>query len=339
MEHFHIIIEKNIPFIRGVFDDIASVSYLAPEEITREAMKDADALVTRTRTRCDRNLLEGSRCRIIASATIGLDHIDTRWCSQNGISVQNAPGCNAPAVAQYVFASIISAYGIDLRGLTLGIVGVGHVGSIVKDWGERLGMTVMGVDPPRAEVEKDETFHSLEETAATADIITVHTPYTRSGAHATHHLFDSAFFSSLKRSPMVINSARGAIIDTPALKEAMKEGRVSRAVIDCWENEPDIDRVLLDEAYIATPHIAGYSREGKIRATVMAATAVAEALGLPKPVFEENVAPGTARNITAEGIAASYDPFSDTALLRATPEDFERLRNTYDLRPEVAERP
>ena len=139
MEHFHIIIEKNIPFIRGVFDDVASVSYLAPEEITREAMKDADALVTRTRTRCDRNLLEGSRCHIIASATIGLDHIDTRWCSQNGISVKNAPGCNAPAVAQYVFASIISAYGTDLRGLTLGIVGVGQVGSIVKDWHDGYG--------------------------------------------------------------------------------------------------------------------------------------------------------------------------------------------------------
>lgn len=335
MEPLHIIIERNVPFANGLFDNVARVSYLAAADITPEAMKDADALITRTRTRCDAALLSGSRCRIVASATIGLDHVDTQWCAANGVKVCNAPGCNAPAVAQYVMASIISAYGKSLSGLTLGIVGVGHVGSIVSRWASQLGMNVLAVDPPRAEAEGPEGFTSMDEIAEKADIITVHTPYTKSGPHATHHLMDAAFFRSLKRKPMIINSARGPITDTSALKEALADGTVSRAVIDCWEGEPDIDRELLEMAFIATPHIAGYSREGKIRATAMASAAVADALGLPRPMMKETVPPGAAASVSAESISGSYNPLDDTEMLRRNPDAFEKLRNDYNLRHEV----
>lgn len=335
MEHPHIIIESNIPFSRGLFDNVARVEYLPPQQITAQAMANADALVTRTRTRCDRSLLEGSGCKIIASATIGLDHVDTEWCSEAGIAVRNAPGCNAPAVAQYVLASVIKAYGADLSGLTLGIVGAGHVGSIVQRWAKHLGMNVLACDPPRAEAEGPGEFCDMQRIALESDIITVHTPYTRNGKYATHHLLSHEFMQSLRKAPMVINSARGAIADTQAVKQAIKDGKISRAVIDCWEGEPAIDRELLDLAYIATPHIAGYSREGKIRATAMAAGAVAEILGLPVPQLDVPVPGHAPATVTAEAVAASYDPMEDTLALRARPELFEQLRNGYNLRTEV----
>lgn len=334
MEPRNIVIESNIPFIRGVFDDVARVSYLAPEEITAATMRDADALITRTRTRCDASLLKGSKCSIVASATIGLDHIDTEWCRVNGIAVENAPGCNAPAVAQYVMAAIISAYGNNPAGLTLGIIGAGHVGSIVERWARGLGMNVLVNDPPREAAEGKEGFHDLGELAEKADIITVHTPLTRQGPYATYHLMDDTFFSRLCRRPMVINSARGPITDTAALLRALDTGSVSRAVIDCWEKEPDISRELLEKAYIATPHIAGYSREGKIRATAMAAEAVARHLNLPAPELQVHVPGNAPETVTAAQITSTYNPHSDTASLRANSESFETLRNTYPLRHE-----
>jgi len=330
-----IVIESNIPFADGIFGSYAEVVRLSPQEITPEALRCADALITRTRTRCDAALLANSRCKIVASATIGLDHVDATWCLNHGIKVRNAPGCNAPAVAQYVMAAIIAAHGTDLHGLTLGIIGVGHVGSIVERWGRALGMNVLCCDPPRALAEGYDKFSSMDTIAREADIITVHTPYTVSGKFATHHLLGAEFLNSLSRHPMVINSARGAITDTPAMLKAMNDGTISRAVIDCWENEPDIDRQLLEKAFIATPHIAGYSREGKIRATVMAARAVAETLGIPEPRFSVPLPPPAPVTVTAEGVAKSYNPFDDTAALRANPESFEKLRNTYNLRPEV----
>lgn len=331
----NIIIEKNIPFIHGLLDDVADVRYLSADEINADTMRLADALITRTRTRCDADLLEGSRCSIIASATIGLDHVDTDYCAKAGIEVRNAPGCNAPAVAQYVLASIISVYGSNTAGLTLGIVGVGNVGRIVEYWALQTGMNVLRCDPPRALVEGADGFVSIDEVAANADIITFHTPYTRNGEYATHHLFDSRLAAKLIRRPMIINSARGPITDTAALKQALADGIVSHAVIDCWENEPRIDLELLQSASIATPHIAGYSRQGKIRATAMAVKAVVDHFSLPMPQMKQNVRPGAARKVSAEEIKASYDPLKDTEALRLHPENFETLRNHYNLREEV----
>lgn len=331
----NIIIEKNIPFATGLFEPYATVRYLAPADITANAMADADALITRTRTRCDESLLKGSKCSIIASATIGLDHIDTAYCRKHGIEVANAPGCNAPAVAQYVMSSILSIKGPDVTGLTIGIVGAGHVGSIVADWSAQLGMNVLKCDPPRAEAEGNAGFTTMEVIAEKANIITFHTPYTVSGPHPTHHLCDAEFIASLRQRPVIINSARGPVADTAALVEACDAGFASHVVVDCWEHEPDIDRRLLNAATIATPHIAGYSREGKIRATSMAAQAVAIHFGLPVPTMSDCVPDGAARKVTAESILRSYDPATDTLSLKSAPEAFESLRNNYRLRHEV----
>lgn len=346
-----IIIEKNIPFIRGLLDAYAAVEYLAPEDITPAAMRDADALITRTRTRCDASLLSGSACRFIATATIGTDHIDLEYCRNNGVTVANAPGCNAPAVAQYVLASVLSWLdGKSPVDTTLAVVGVGHVGSIVARWAEGLGMRVLRIDPPRAEAEgnADATFATLAEAAREADIITFHTPLTRTGRHATYHLADADFFASLRRKPMIINSARGPIVDNVALVNALDADIVDGAVIDCWEGEPHISPELLQRAFIATPHIAGYSREGKIRATVMALNALTAHFGLPTvtpPEANFNIG-YIPEHPSAEAILASYNPFDDTAALRSAcisgfdgdtfdASAFEALRNNYNYRTEV----
>lgn len=334
----HIIIESHIPFARGLFEAAgASVEYLAPDRITPGRVRRATAMMVRTRTRCDRTLLQDSPCRIVASATIGLDHVDIPWCEDHGIRVANAPGCNAPAVAQYVFASIAAATGLtDLDGMTLGVIGAGHVGSIVSRWAEGMGMKVLVCDPPRSRREGPEKFSGLERIAAEAQVITVHTPYTRTGPDATHHLLGQDFFAALRRAPIVINSARGPITDTLALNAALRSGKISKAIIDCWEGEPDIDRTLLESASVATPHIAGYSLQGKMRATAMAATAIAHTLGLKiSPELPHGFPSEGAARPSLKDITASYDPMADTSALRANPGEFERLRNGYALRSEV----
>ena len=335
-----VVVENKIPFIQGVLDDYCQVSYLAPEEFTDDAVKDVDAMIIRTRTRCNASLLDGSRCKFIATATIGTDHIDLDYCSRNGIAVYNAPGCNAPAVVQYVFASI--AYWLKQRGdlrpintLTIGIVGVGHVGSIVERWAQQLGMTVLCCDPPRAELENNNNFVSLATIAERADIITFHTPLTKSGKYPTYHMCDASFLDSVARCPLIIDSARGPIVDTSAILNALNNGKIADVVVDCWENEPDISDELLKRAIVATPHIAGYSREGKIRATAMAVKALTKHFGLPDVSLSETVPDGAAEDVSFESIEKSYSPQEDTIALKNDKTLFEHLRNTYRYRQEV----
>ena len=334
-----VIIENKIPFIKGLLEPICNVRYLAPEQITSQEMDSTDALITRTRTRCDASLLAGSRCRFIATATIGTDHIDLDYCRANGITVANAPGCNAPAVAQYVMSVVgnwLNATGRSAAGTVLGVVGVGHVGSIVVQWARANGLKTLCCDPPRAaEGDNSENFALLEQLAAECDIITFHTPMTRHGAYPTFHMAGKSFFSSLRRQPLLINSARGPVIDTPALIDALDAGLVGAASIDCWENEPKIDRRLLDQAYVATPHIAGYSLEGKKRATQMAVRALTSFFGLPEPAIADAAPSGWPSAPSLEAIMSSYNPAVDTAALRADATTFETLRNTYNYRPEV----
>ena len=344
-----IIVDSHIPHIQGVIEPRAEVLYLEPEDITRDAVMDADALIIRTRTRCHAALLDGSRVRFIGSATIGTDHIDLDYCAAHGITVCNAPGCNAPAVAQWVFCAInawMQARGITAAdGLSLGIVGVGHIGSIVARWARQLGFTVLLNDPPREMAEKTERtektektentggtdggFLPLEELQRRCDIITFHTPITRDGQWPTWHLCDQAFLDALDHCRLILDAARGPIVDNEALLRW--HGDVA---LDCWENEPDISRELLEKAIVATPHIAGYSSQGKQRGTAMMLAALNEFYGwdIPVPVIE---APATgAVDVTLAGIAASYDILADTARLKAAPATFESLRNHYTHRPE-----
>jgi len=330
-----IIVDSHIPNIQGTIEPRAEVLYLEPGDITRDAVNDADALVVRTRTRCDATLLDSSRVKFIGSATIGTDHIDLDYCASRGITVRNAPGCNAPAVAQWVFAAI-NAWMEQRRitstqGLTLGIVGVGHIGSIVARWGRQLGFTVLLNDPPRQDSEgsSNEQFLSLDELQRRCDIITFHTPLTRDGQWPTWHLCDRAFLDGLTRCRLIIDAARGAIADNAALL-----GWHGDVALDCWENEPNISRPLLEKAIVATPHIAGYSLQGKQRGTAMMLEALNDLYGwdIPVPVID---APATgAQDVTLAGIAASYDIMADTARFKADAAAFESLRNHYPHRPE-----
>lgn len=329
-------VERNIPFIAGLLEPYADVIYLPADGFTPDAVKDADAIIVRTRTRCDAALLSRSRCRLVATATIGTDHIDTGWCASRGIAVVNAPGCNAPAVAQYVFASIMQLSNRPLSQYTIGIVGVGHVGSIVKRWAESLDMRVLACDPPRMRAEGGE-WASLEQIAAEADIITFHTPLSHDGDDATWHLAGREFFDSLRRNPIIINSARGPVVDTAALIDAIDSGRVCAAAIDCWEDEPAISGELLRRAAIATPHIAGYSHDGKVRATQMTLDAISAFFSLPRITAAAAAAGPVARTVTPMAIARSYNPLADTLALKNAPGDFEALRNNYRYRSEIAE--
>ena len=331
------VIERNVPFIAGLLEPYANVSYLAADEFTPATVKNADALIVRTRTRCDVDLLAKSRCRFIGTATIGTDHIDSEWCEAHGITVINAPGCNAPAVAQYVFASIMQLANRPIGQYTIGIVGVGHVGSIVERWARGLGMKVLICDPLRQRAEGGENWSSLEEIAEKADIITFHTPLTREGDDRTFHIADEAFFASLRRAPIIINSARGPIVDTPALVEALDNGLVSSAVIDCWENEPEISIELLERAAIATPHIAGYSHDGKVRATQMILDAITTFFYLPRVNTLAATPKGIARSVRPLDIVESYNPLVDTVALKNDPSSFEALRNNYRYRSEISE--
>ena len=333
-----IIVDSHIPHIQGLIEPRAEVLYLPPGDITSDAVRDADALIVRTRTRCDAALLDGSRVRFIGSATIGTDHIDLDYCANHGITVCNAPGCNAPAVAQWVFCAIhawMQARDIATpAGLTLGIVGVGHIGSIVARWGAQLGFTVLLNDPPRENGENrdgsfDVIFSPLTELQHRCDIITFHTPITRDGQWPTWHLCDQAFLNGLDHCRLILDAARGPIVDNEALLRW--PGDVG---LDCWENEPNISRPLLEKAIVGTPHIAGYSAEGKQRGTAMMLEALNDFYRWDIPVPEITAAATGAPLATLDGIAASYDIMADTAALKADAAAFESLRNHYNHRPE-----
>jgi len=336
MKQLNIIIEENVPYL-GVLKPYGRVRFLPAEAIDADAVRDADAIVVRTRTRCDRSLLEGSRVSFVGTATIGTDHIDSRWCASAGITVANAPGCNAPAVAQYVFGSLMRVINRPLRQHTIGIVGVGHVGSIVERWARVMEMEVLPCDPPRCAAEGGD-WCGLDEIARRADIVTVHTPLTDDGPYPTRHLLGRDFFASLRRAPVIINAARGAVVDTDAWVEAIDAGLCGPAVVDCWEGEPHISHELLYRAAIATPHIAGYSRQGKTRASQAVLTALCRHFGLPDIKVAEPTPPPVPRSITPSTALHGYDPLVDTDMLRNYPDDFESLRNSYRLRDELPER-
>ena len=325
------IIDDKIPYIKGQIERLVDdVVYLPGSEIADADVRDADILIVRTRTRCDHALLNGSRVGLVVTATIGYDHLDTAYLDKAGICWTNCPGCNASSVCQYVHNALL-ATGYLRKGMTAGVVGVGHVGTLVAEDLEKAGMKVLRCDPPKGEPA------TLEEIAEKADIITFHTPLTRDGDCPTWHLADEEFFRKLKRKPLIINSSRGAVVDNAALLFALQEGLVCDAVIDTWEGEPDLSLPLLEKAVIATPHIAGYSADGKANATRMALQAVCQFISKPfcldiqPPALPDNYAYGDVK----EGPLRFYDPRVDTTLLKAQPDKFEYFRGHYPLRREM----
>lgn len=329
-----IIADKNIPYLDGRIRGAELVKLPAPE-IGREAVRDADALIIRTRTSCGKELLEGSKVKLIATATIGTDHIDLPWCEENGIIVRNAPGCNAPGVALYVWGSLLRA-GFDPSSSTIGVIGCGNVGSIVAEWGRRLGAEVLVCDPPRKEQGlTDQHYRSLEDVLSKSDAITLHVPLTRYGTHPTFHMINADTICRMKPGALLVNAARGEVIDTAAVVNALERGRISKAIIDTWEGEPEIDRRLLSLADIATCHIAGYSIEGKQRATRMALEAVRDTLGL---AVDLNGLEGPYRKpaiLDASSLVKAYNPAEMTKMLKEKPDAFEAIRNSYSLHKEL----
>lgn len=341
----YIIADNKIPYLKGVLEPYARIDYLSPEQIDACAVRDADILLIRTRTKCNHTLLDGSRCRYIATATIGYDHIDAAYCREQGIEWINCPGCNAASVGQYILSSLLAwskSCRKPLHECTLGIVGVGHVGSIVARYARLLGMRVLLNDPPREETEGAAEFTSLENICREADVITFHTPLTRGGKYPTFHLANARFFNSLANAPLLINTARGEIVETEALKQALNKEQVSAVILDCWENEPHIDQALLAQAFIATPHIAGYSADGKSTATRMIVEAVSRWIGCDIPT--QGITPPAPAQplIDLKGVSTplqtavwdTYNPFDDDLRLRKSPETFEMQRGLYPLRRE-----
>lgn len=327
-----IVADSAIPFLTGVLEPWADVSYLPGREISPVVVRDADALIVRTRTRCDERLLAGSSVRFIATATIGFDHIDLACCQRQGIEVATAAGCNARGVLQWVggvLALLAREEGWAPRERTLGVVGVGHVGSLVKAYAEHWGFCVLCCDPPREEREHL-GFLSLEEVAREADILTFHTPLDGS----TFHLCDENLLARMKPEALIINASRGEVVD----EKALLKGRHPFA-LDVWEHEPDLHPELLARARVSTPHIAGYSLQGKANATALSVRALARHFDLPLTEwYPASVTPTSVREISWEELKATifdyFDVMGESQILKSRPTDFEHLRDTYHYREE-----
>ncbi|HOK04859.1 MAG TPA: 4-phosphoerythronate dehydrogenase PdxB [Victivallales bacterium] len=342
------VVDSKIPFIKGVLEKKGiEVLYLEPAKIAKESVKDADGLIIRTRTKCNETLLEGTNVKFIATATIGFDHIDTNYCRKKDIFWTNAPGCNSSSVAQYICSAILNwALSVEkeLKGLNIGIIGVGNVGSKVAKVSEILGMQTLLNDPPREEKEGKKNFVPLKTILEEADIITIHVPLEYEGVHKTFHFANDNFFSEIRKKPLFINSSRGEVVDSIALKKAISQNLISSAIIDVWENEPNIDRELLKLAKFATPHIAGYSTDGKANGTAMSIRAASRffKLGLddwypdniPLPENYRLNLSSSGFQFIADAVNSSYDIRKDDSALRESPESFENLRGKYPLRRE-----
>jgi erythronate-4-phosphate dehydrogenase len=355
MKRPQIIADDKIPFLKGVLEQYADIQYLPGGKITSKDVKNADVVITRTRTVCNEALLRSSNVQLITTATIGYDHIDTEYCDRAGIKWVNAPGCNSGSVQQYITAAIVSLIRekeLNINDLTLGVIGVGNVGSKVAATAEALGMKVLRNDPPRKERESEsnsqEFFIELDDLLTDSDIVTCHVPLEKESKYPTYHLANEAFFAKMKDKSVFINSSRGSVVDSQALKQAAKT-KLSAYVLDVWEDEPDIDRDLLNGAFIGTPHIAGYSNDGKANGTATCIQEIAQFFGIEalKNWYPETIPPppmdtiirldGNGKSkeqIVYESVTHTYPIWKDSNILKNSPQTFENQRGDYWIRRE-----
>ncbi len=346
-----IVADENIPFLKGVLEPFANVIYLPGRDITPYHVRDADVLIVRTRTKCGKNLLEGSRVQVIASATIGYDHIDTEFCDSKNIRWFNAPGCNSASVEQYVTAALFKIARLRemlLSELTIGIIGVGHVGSRVANIAGILGMNVLLNDPPRQRTERDQAFCSLETILEQADMVSLHVPLNLSGRDKTFHMVDRNFLERSVKPVILINTSRGEVVNTEGLKQMIHTGQCREAILDVWENEPHIDREMLSMSFLGTPHIAGYSADGKANGTAQCVRNISRIFDLGMDDWYPAQIPGTRDNvlridcdgrgqedIMGEAVRFTYDIAEDDAKLKKDPDSFEQYRGNYPVRREA----
>lgn len=352
-----IIADENIPSVIECFSSIGEVEVFSGREMTPSFVSDADVLLVRSVTAVNSNLLAGSKVRFVGTATIGFDHIDVEYLTKNNIGFASAPGSNANSAAEYVIAALLEIahkHKITLEGKSIGIIGVGNVGSKVAKKCAALGMKVKLNDPPLQRQTRDMKYLLLEDLYD-CDFITLHTPLTFEGIDRTFHLADEKFFESLKKGSVFINTSRGGVVTTNALKAAISSGRLKATVLDVWEDEPNIDTELLEMVDIGTPHIAGYSLDGKVAGMIMLYKAVCEYFGLEEkfdassflpepPVKELNIGANDKgeQNLLHKAVKKIYRISEDDSRMRRmlnTPVDkrgefFDSLRKNYPVRRE-----
>ena len=352
-----IIADANIPFAAECFSSIGEVKIVGGREITPGIVSDADVLLVRSITPVDSDLLADSKVRFVATATIGFDHIDVDFLRRNNIGFASAPGSNSNSAAEYVIAGLLEIgrkYDIDLEDKSIGIIGVGNVGSRVAKKCAALGMQIYLNDPPLQRQTGEGKYLPLKELLD-CDFITFHTPLTFESIDKTYHLADENFFKSLKEGCVFVNASRGGVVDSEALKTVIRSGRFSYVVLDVWENEPNIDTEFLEMVDIGTPHIAGYSLDGKISGMIMIYKAACEHFGLspmfgiedflPEPAVRQlRIKPSTGNEQGAllDAVRKIYDIREDDTKLRLISEKpakerggfFDGLRKNYPVRRE-----
>ncbi len=354
-----ILADENIPYVQQVFGKMGNVRCMSGRAMSRADLADAEVLLVRSITKVNESLLEGTPVRFVGTATIGTDHVDEAYLASRQITFVSAAGSNSNSVSEYVVTAMLllaERFGFTLEGRSLGIIGVGNVGSKVEKKARALGLKVLPNDPPLQRKTGDTRFVSLSE-ALQADFVTLHVPLTKQGPDATHYLLREENLSALRPDAILLNSSRGAVVKNAALKDYLKAGKLQAAVLDVWENEPQIDVELLERVAIATPHIAGYSLDGKVNGTVMLYEGLCRFLGvkgdsftserlLPAPPVPElhfngnEVAP---QQLLLKAMTAIYDMPADDRNLRAVLQQpdaergkyFDLLRKNYPVRREA----
>ena len=278
-----IVADENIPFVREAFGQLGQVTTMPGRDITCEQIRDADILLVRSVTKVGRELLAGSAVRFVATATIGFDHIERDYLAKHEIGFARAPGSNANSVSEWVTCALLRVatdHGFILSGKTLGIVGMGNVGSRVATKARALGLNLLLNDPPRARQESGNEFVALPELLRSSDMVTVHVPLNRSGKDKTLNLVEREFLLAMKPGAFFLNSSRGQVVCEDELRAALASRRIAHAVLDVWQNEPEISLATLQAVDLATPHIAGYSFDGKVEGTRMIYQAACEYFNL-----------------------------------------------------------
>lgn len=341
-----IVADENMPYAQELFGQLGEVRLVAGRQLNTESLADADVLMVRSVTKVNGDLLSGSKVRFVGTATAGTDHVDDIWLKQHGIGFSGAPGCNAIAVVEYVFSSLLMLAerdGFRLSDKTVGIVGVGNVGSRLNNRLKAWGVKTLLCDPPRARIDNSETFWPLDKLVKEADILTFHTPLNKDGADKTFHMVNEDVLAALPTGRILINASRGAVVDNIALMRALEKGKRLSTVLDVWEPEPDLLLPLLDIVDIGTPHIAGYTLEGKARGTTQIYQALSEYIDKPKSIELSTLLPQAEFNrITFHGeldeqrlkrlVHLVYDVRRDDSPLRkvaAQRGEFDRLRKEY----------
>jgi erythronate-4-phosphate dehydrogenase len=352
-----ILADENIPLVDAFFAEHGDIRRMPGRSINKAALEQSEVLLVRSVTRVDRELLEGSTVRFVGTCTIGTDHLDLDYFEEAGIDWASAPGCNARGVVDYVLGSLLAlaeGEGVGLEDRRYGVVGAGEVGGRLVEVLRGLGWDVRVCDPPRQAREVGE-FVDLDEILAECDVISLHTPLTLDGEHPTFHLLDRARLEQLRPGTWLINAARGAVVDNAALREELARRPDIQAVLDVWEGEPQVDVALAELCWIATPHIAGYSLDGKLRGTAQIYHAFCASKGLEPTVelaalmpvaslcglsFDASAKPA---DMLATICRAVYDPRRDDAAFRRSLSesedqrriDFDRLRKQYPPRREI----